>query len=132
MISAETHDDKHVFASMCTPTAQLTDLAKEILAKEVGYGIVRIDDLSVYEPDDTPQHKLIMENVVYGGKIASTVQLGPIPIQSTVGWCRWWAGAGGLGAALRSLVSPLRCTTTCIDVCLVCTWLSGRGTPPIN
>jgi hypothetical protein len=68
---------------MCTPTAQLTDLAKEPLAKEVGYGIVRIGDLSVYAPDDTPQHKLTMENVVYGGKIASTVQLGPIPIQST-------------------------------------------------
>jgi hypothetical protein len=68
---------------MCTPTAQLTDLAKEILVKEVGYGIVRIGDLSVYAPDDTPQHKLTMENVVYGGKIASTVQSGPIPIQST-------------------------------------------------
>ena len=68
---------------MCTPTAQLTDLAKEALAKEVGYGIVRIGDLSVYAPVDTPQHKLTMENVVYGGKIASTVQLGPIPIQST-------------------------------------------------
>ncbi len=90
---------KHVFASMCTPTAQLTDLAKEASAKEVGYGIVRIGDLSVYAPDDTPQHKLTMENVVYGGKIASTVQLGPIPIQSTVGWCRWWTGVGGLGAA---------------------------------
>ncbi len=31
-----------------------------------------------------------------------------------------------------SLVSPQRCTTTCIDVCLVCKWLSGQGTPPIN
>ena len=65
---------KHVFVSMCTPTAQLTDLAKEALPKEVGYGIVRIGDLSVYGPDDTPQHKLTMENVVYGGKIASTRQ----------------------------------------------------------
>ena len=66
---------------MCTPTAQLTDLAKEALAKEVGYGIVRIGDLSVYAPVDTPQHKLTMENVVHvanvlmhGGKISSTVQ----------------------------------------------------------
>jgi hypothetical protein len=31
-----------------------------------------------------------------------------------------------------SLVSPPRCTTTCIDVCLVCMWLSGQGTPTIN
>ena len=42
------------------------------------------------------------------------------------------AGAGGLGAALRSLVSPQRCTTTCFDVCPICTRLSGQGTPPIN
>jgi hypothetical protein len=47
---------------------------QEILVKEVGYGIVRIGDLFVYAPDDTPQHKLTMENVVYGSKIASTVQ----------------------------------------------------------
>jgi hypothetical protein len=59
---------------MCTPAAQLTDLAKETLAKEVGYGIVRIGDLSVHAADDTPHHKLTMENVVYGGKIVSTVQ----------------------------------------------------------
>jgi len=75
-----THDDQHGFVSMCTPTAQLTDLAKEALAKEAGYGIVRIGELSVYAPVDTPQHKLTMQNVVYAGKIASTVQLGPIPI----------------------------------------------------
>ncbi len=45
--------------------------------------------------------------------------------------CRGWAGAGGLGAALRSLVSPQRCTTTCFYVCLICTRLFGQGTPPI-
>jgi hypothetical protein len=50
---------------MCTPTAQLTDLDKEVLVKEVGYGIVRIGELSVYATDDTPHHKLTMENVVY-------------------------------------------------------------------
>jgi len=42
------------------------------------------------------------------------------------------AGTGGLGAALRSLVSPKRCTTTCCVVCLTCTLLSGQETPPIN
>ena len=46
--------------------------------------------------------------------------------------CRGWAGAGGLRAALRSLVSPQRCTTTCFDVFLICTRLFGQGTPPIN
>ncbi len=46
--------------------------------------------------------------------------------------CRGWAGAGGLGAVLRSLVSPQRCTTTCFDVFLICTRLFGQETPPIN
>ncbi len=39
---------------------------------------------------------------------------------------------GGLGAVLRSLVSPQRCTTTGFDVCLICTQLSGQGTHPIT
>jgi hypothetical protein len=46
-IFAKTILDKYLFASMCTPTSQLTDLTKEVLTKEVGYGIVRIGDLSV-------------------------------------------------------------------------------------
>jgi hypothetical protein len=49
--------------------------------KDTGYGIFHIGDLSVYASDDTPEQKLTMENVVYGGKIASTVQLSPV--QST-------------------------------------------------
>ena len=61
----------------------MTDLGKEALAKGAGYDVVRIGDLTVYVSDDTPVQKLTMENVVYGGKIASTVQLGPMPIQST-------------------------------------------------
>ena len=40
--------------------------------------------------------------------------------------------AGGLGAAVRSLVRPQCRTTTCFDVCLACTRLSGQGSPPIN
>ncbi len=40
--------------------------------------------------------------------------------------------ADGLWTALRSMVRPKRCTTTCFDVCLTCTRLSGQDTPPIN
>jgi hypothetical protein len=58
---------------MCAPTEQLTDLVKEALVKEAGYDVVRIGDLSVYVPDDTPVQKLTMENVVYGGKISEDV-----------------------------------------------------------
>jgi hypothetical protein len=38
--------------------------------------------------------------------------------------------AVGLGAALRSVVSPKRCTTTCLVVCLTCTRCSGQETLP--
>jgi hypothetical protein len=72
-----THEDKHVFSSLWTPTA-LTDQAKEAVAMEAGYGIHRIGEVSVYALHGTPQDKLTMENVVHGGKIASTVQLGPV------------------------------------------------------
>ena len=40
-----------------------------------------------------------------------------------------WAGAGGLGAALRSLVSPQRRITACVDVCLMCTDALGGCSP---
>ena len=76
-----THDDKHAFSSICTPTAQLTDLAKEALAMEAGSGIFRIAELSEYAPNGTPEQNITMENVVHGGKSVNTVQLGPI--QST-------------------------------------------------
>ena len=39
------------------------------------------------------------------------------------------AGAGGLGAALRSLVSPQRRITACVDVCLMCTDALGGCSP---
>jgi hypothetical protein len=41
-------------------------------------------------------------------------------------------GAGGLGAALRSVLSTKRSTATGFVVCLTCTRLSGEETPPIN
>ena len=142
-----TDDDKHAFSSICTPTAQFTDQDKEALAMQADDGIFRFGDLSVYAPHGTPVEKLTMEHVVRGGKTSNTVKLSPT--QSTtlplfkrhvfffssphvltlaVGWCRWsWSGLAVAGepAALHN-------TTTCFDVCLVCTWLSGQGTPPIN
>jgi hypothetical protein len=43
-----------------------------------------------------------------------------------------WARADALGAALQSLVSPQRCTTTCFDVSPIFTRMSRQGTLPIN
>ncbi len=66
-----------MFSSLWTTTT-LTDQAKEAVAMEAGYGIHRIGEVSVYALHDTPQDKLTMKNVVHGGKIDSTIQLGPV------------------------------------------------------
>ncbi len=52
---------------------------------EPGYSIHLIGEVSVYALHDTPQDKLTMENVVHGGKIASTVQLGPVHLVHSTG-----------------------------------------------
>ena len=66
-----------MFSSLWTTTA-LTDEEKEAVAMQAGYDIHRIGEVSVCALHGTPQGKLTMENVVHGGKIASTVQLGPV------------------------------------------------------
>ncbi len=50
------------------------------MAKESEYCILNIDGVNVYAPLGTPQHKMSMQHVVFGGK-QKTVKLGPI--QST-------------------------------------------------
>jgi hypothetical protein len=65
---------------LCTPSGVLSHEDKEALAKEAGYCIVKIDGVNVYAPLGTPQDKMSMQHVVFGGK-QKTVKLGPI--QST-------------------------------------------------